>query len=84
MDNRERARNIFEEMLAALEAWEHWYNVDSTEFNRDNAREDGLRAIKKARLLMNAAKLSAKDLEILEQMSEMLARKADGLQRVVG
>jgi len=32
--------------LTALRAWEHWYNEDSTEFNRDNAREMGLRAIR--------------------------------------
>lgn len=36
------------EMLAALKAWEHWYNVDSSEFNRDNARDMGLKAISKA------------------------------------
>jgi hypothetical protein len=36
------------DMLAALKAWEHWYSGDSSEFNRDNAREDGLKAIAKA------------------------------------
>ena len=36
------------ELLAALKAWEHWYSEDSTEFNRDTARENGLKAIAKA------------------------------------
>jgi hypothetical protein len=35
-------------MLAALKAWEFWYNVDSSEFNRDGARELGLAAIANA------------------------------------
>jgi hypothetical protein len=36
------------ELRAALEAlrkWEHWYSVDSTEFNRDTAREEGLKVL---------------------------------------
>jgi hypothetical protein len=32
---------IIDEARKALAAWEHWYSVDSTEFNRDNAREQG-------------------------------------------
>lgn len=36
------------EMLRVLKAWEHWYSEDSSEFNRDSAREDGLRAIARA------------------------------------
>lgn len=31
--------------VSALKAWEHWYSVDSTEFNRDTARDMGLKAI---------------------------------------
>jgi hypothetical protein len=69
---------MVKEMLEALEAWEHWYNVDSTEFNRDNAREMGRKAITKANLLLNAAKLSSKDLDTLVEMSDMLAAKRRG------
>lgn len=36
------------ELLAALNAWEYWYSGESTEFNRDDAREQGLAAIAKA------------------------------------
>jgi hypothetical protein len=67
---------MIREMLAALEAWEHWYNVDSTEFNRDNARELGRKAISKARLLLNAEKLSDKDLDTLLKMAELMAAKS--------
>lgn len=48
---RERDQRIAEltaqvEVLRrALEAWEHWYAVDSSEFNRDTAREEGLEAL---------------------------------------
>ncbi len=31
--------------IEALKAWEHWYSVDSTEFNRDSAREMGLKVL---------------------------------------
>jgi hypothetical protein len=31
--------------IEALKAWEHWYSVDSTEFNRDTAREMGLKVL---------------------------------------
>lgn len=34
--------SIIDEAQKALAAWEHWYSVDSTEFNRDNARDQGL------------------------------------------
>jgi hypothetical protein len=34
------------DMLAALKAWEHWYSEDSSEFNRDGAREMGLALIR--------------------------------------
>mgnify|MGYP001600108109 FL=1 len=44
----ERLRLLNAELLAALNAWEHWYSVNSTEFNRDVARENGLIAIAKA------------------------------------
>lgn len=36
------------EMIAALKAWEYWYSDDSSELNRETARELGLRAITKA------------------------------------
>ena len=36
------------ELLAALKAWEKWYSEDSTEFNREMARDLGLKAIAKA------------------------------------
>lgn len=36
------------ELLEALRAWERWYSEDSTEFNRDMARDSGLKAIAKA------------------------------------
>lgn len=38
------------DMAEALQAWEHWYSVDSTEFNRDMAQFKGLAALKKAGL----------------------------------
>lgn len=37
------------EMLTALEAWEDWYNVDSTEAKREHARWLGCRAIMRER-----------------------------------
>jgi hypothetical protein len=37
------------EALEALQKWEHWYSVDSTEFNRDTAREEGLKVLHDAR-----------------------------------
>lgn len=36
-------------MLEALEAWERWYSEDSTEFNRDTARDTGCIAIAAAK-----------------------------------
>jgi hypothetical protein len=36
------------ELLAALQAWENWFSVDSTEHARDDARALGLAAIAKA------------------------------------
>jgi hypothetical protein len=36
------------DLLAALQAWERWYAEDSTEHNRDTARDMGLAAIAKA------------------------------------
>ncbi len=36
------------ELLEALKAWEHWYSEDSSQFNRDAARDMGLKAIAKA------------------------------------
>lgn len=41
----EAADNLPVKMLAALKAWERWYSEDSTEFNRECARELGLNAI---------------------------------------
>jgi len=32
-------------MREALEAWEHWYSVDSSEFNRDMAQAKGVKAL---------------------------------------
>lgn len=37
------------EMYEALAAWEKWYGEDSTEFNRDVARDMGLKALHLAR-----------------------------------
>ena len=42
--------SISRAMLKALKAWEHWYSVDSTEQNRDEAQILGELAIKRARL----------------------------------
>lgn len=43
--------SIESELIAALKAWEHWYSVDSTEFNRETARGMGLKAIEHAKRL---------------------------------
>jgi hypothetical protein len=41
-----RAVNSHDVLIAALKMWEMWYSDESTEFNRDFAREMGLAAIK--------------------------------------
>jgi hypothetical protein len=41
----EQMREQNEKLVTALKAWEHWYSVDSSEFNRDTAREMGLAAL---------------------------------------
>lgn len=41
----ERTARELQVARAALRAWEHWYSEDSTEHNRDSAREMGLRAL---------------------------------------
>lgn len=35
------------DLLEALRRWEYWYSVDSSEFNRDEAREYGLSLLKR-------------------------------------
>jgi hypothetical protein len=42
-------RDETKDLLEALRQWEYWYSVDSSEFNRDNARENGLKLLKKHR-----------------------------------
>jgi hypothetical protein len=39
------AEGQIRQLREALKAWEHWYSEDSTEFNRDMAREAGLRVL---------------------------------------
>jgi hypothetical protein len=41
-----RAPSPVSALVEALEAWEHWYSVDSSEFNRDTARDKGRKALK--------------------------------------
>lgn len=44
-EEAEATESALREAVAALAAWEHWYSVDSTEFNRETARAAGLSAI---------------------------------------
>jgi hypothetical protein len=47
-NERQWKRDAAEEMYEALRAWEHWYAVDSSEFNRDTAQNMGVKALAKA------------------------------------
>ena len=45
---KDAAVNALPKLIACAEAlkqWEHWYSVDSEEYNRDNAREAGRAAL---------------------------------------
>jgi hypothetical protein len=43
------SRSLLREAMEALAAWEHWYAVDSSEFNREMARGSALATLAKLR-----------------------------------